>query len=169
MSKKIIKNRKIPKETKFNHKKHTKTKQTKRTVSYLSHNRSLSTPWAGVKEQEEDRNKTPSPIQVSETTLMKYCGGSGSNTGTKNFTVCSSWANLLQMDKYNLHSITTTKASHKKQKEKKGVQTHHRTKEKTEWEINKKQTHGSWLALEIHHTKTTKTQVTYGYSYMVCV
>lgn len=36
------------------------------------------------------------PIQRSDTTLMKYWGGSGSNTGTKNFTTCSSWANLLK-------------------------------------------------------------------------
>ena len=36
------------------------------------------------------------PIHLSDTTRMKYCGGRGSNTGTKNFTMCSSVANLLK-------------------------------------------------------------------------
>jgi len=38
---------------------------------------------------------TSLPIQRSDTRRMKYCGGRGSNTGTKNFTRWSSWLNLL--------------------------------------------------------------------------
>ena len=125
----------------------TQKQNKQKELSHICHTTDHSQPLGQVS---KNSSKTPSPIQVSETTLMKYCGGSGSNTGTKNFTVCSSWANLLQMDKYNLHFITRTKASRKKQKkEKKGVETHHRSKEKCEWEINKRQTwwintHGSW-------------------------
>ena len=37
-----------------------------------------------------------SPIHLSETTRMKYWGGRGSNTGTKNLIRCSSSANLLK-------------------------------------------------------------------------
>ena len=43
----------------------------------------------------------PSPSHLSDTILIKYCGGRGSNTGTKNFSVCSSEANLLFSRKYS--------------------------------------------------------------------
>ncbi len=42
---------------------------------------------------------------------MKYCGGSGSKTGTKNLTVCSSCANLLLSRKYSWCRITSLSTS----------------------------------------------------------
>ena len=46
-------------------------------------------------------NQRFSPSHLSDTILIKYWGGSGSNTGTKNFNVCSSVANLLFNKKYS--------------------------------------------------------------------
>ena len=51
------------------------------------------------------------PIHVSDMTRMKYCGGSGSNTGTKNLTVCSSCENLLFSRKYSWCKITSLSTS----------------------------------------------------------
>lgn len=38
---------------------------------------------------------------------MKYCGGKGSNTGTKNLTTCSSVPNLLKTANKKMQFLTT--------------------------------------------------------------
>lgn len=47
----------------------------------------------------------------SETTRMKYCGGRGSNTGTKKVTRCSSWAYLALSRKYSWWRMTSLSTS----------------------------------------------------------
>ena len=64
-------------------------------------------------EEEKDGNKAPSPPLVTSQlpTLMKYCGGSGSNTGTKKLTTCSSAEYLLLSRKYSLCRIISLSTS----------------------------------------------------------
>ena len=50
-------------------------------------------------------------IQRSLTTRMKYCGGRGSNTGTKNLTTCSSDTNLDLSRKYSWWRIVSSSTS----------------------------------------------------------
>lgn len=47
----------------------------------------------------------------SETTRIKYCGGKGSKTGTKNVTRCSSWAYLDLSRKYSWWRMTSLSTS----------------------------------------------------------